>query len=123
MQAVCRHHGLTPHRVRADSGIACARCRSEAVARRRRRIKAALLADAGGACTLCGYSRSTAALVFHHLDPTRKRFGLAQRGLTRSLARCREEARKCLLLCANCHAEVEAGVVNLPPSIVKAGPG
>jgi hypothetical protein len=29
--------------------------------------------------------------------------------MTRSLAILREEARKCVLLCANCHAEVEAG--------------
>jgi hypothetical protein len=26
----------------------------------------------------------------------------------------REQARKCVLLCFNCHAEVEAGVVALP---------
>ena len=32
----------------------------------------------------------------------------------RSLARCRQEAAKCVLLCANCHAEVEAGVAELP---------
>jgi hypothetical protein len=25
----------------------------------------------------------------------------------------REEARKCVLLCANCHAEVEAGIVRI----------
>jgi hypothetical protein len=25
----------------------------------------------------------------------------------------REEAKKCVLLCANCHAEVEAGIVKL----------
>ena len=35
-------------------------------------------------------------------------------GVTRSLDRLREEATKCVLLCANCHAEVEAGVTRLP---------
>jgi hypothetical protein len=123
LQAVCPRHGITRHRARADSGIACLRCRSEAVVRRRRRLKRTLVEEAGGRCRLCGYDRSPAALVFHHVDPTTKRFGLARGGMTRSLARAREEARKCLLLCANCHAEVEAGVTTLPRSLVEDGPG
>jgi hypothetical protein len=82
-----------------------------------------LVHEAGGRCRLCGYSRSQAALVFHHVHPARKRFGLARAGASRSLARAREEARKCLLLCANCHAEVEAGVTTLPPSLVQDDPG
>src|SRR5512145_86922 len=118
LEACCPRHGMVPHRARADSGIACPRCRSESVARRRRLVKEKLVAEAGGCCVLCGYARSQAALVFHHLDPAEKRFGLACGGLTRSLQRVREEARKCLLLCANCHAEVEAGVTTLPPSLV-----
>jgi hypothetical protein len=73
-------------------------------------VKAALVAEAGGACVLCGYSRCLAALGFHHLDPAVKRFTVAGRGVTRSLAKAREEAQKCVLVCANCHAEVEAGV-------------
>jgi hypothetical protein len=36
-------------------------------------------------------------------------------GVTRHRARAEEEAQKCLLLCANCHAEVEAGVATLSP--------
>jgi hypothetical protein len=28
----------------------------------------------------------------------------------------REEAKKCVLLCANCHAEVEGGVAEVPSS-------
>jgi hypothetical protein len=35
-------------------------------------------------------------------------------GVTRSRAEARAEARKCVLLCANCHAEVEAGYRSLP---------
>jgi hypothetical protein len=31
-------------------------------------------------------------------------------GATRSLERNRREAAKCVLLCSNCHAEVEAGL-------------
>jgi len=54
-----------------------------------------------------------AALQFHHVDPSTKTFTLRDGG-TRSIARMREEARKCVLLCANCHAQVEAGAADLP---------
>jgi hypothetical protein len=69
------------------------------------------VADAGGRCSRCGYDRYIGALQFHHRDGQTKEFGLADRGLTRSLEAVREEARKCTLLCANCHSEVEAGIV------------
>ena len=123
VDVVCRRHGMTRHRVRADSGVACLRCRAESVTRRRRRMKQQLVREAGGCCRMCGYSRSPAALVFHHLDPASKRFGLAHGGRTRSLARAREEVRECLLLCANCHAELEAGAAVLPRSLVQVDPG
>ena len=54
------------------------------------------------------------ALQFHHIDREQKAFGIAQAGVTRSLEKCREEARKCVLLCANCHAALEAGAIRLP---------
>jgi 5-methylcytosine-specific restriction endonuclease McrA len=98
---------------RPDGGWRCLKCRSEAVSRRRRRVKEILVAEAGGACATCGYSGCVAALEFHHLDPRAKRFSVAGRGVTRSLAAAREEAQKCVLLCSNCHAEVEAGVREL----------
>lgn len=115
IQLVCRKHGLTRHiSVASERRLRCATCRAEAVSRRRRKVKEILVAEAGGACVCCGYSRHGAALQFHHLDPSAKSFGLGVRGITRSIARLREEASKCVLLCANCHAEVEAGVTELP---------
>jgi hypothetical protein len=85
-----------------------------AVAARRRRVKEMLIGEAGGACAICGFDRHPSALHFHHLDPTKKRFPVSRRGVTRSIEEVREEARKCMLLCANCHAQVEAGVLDLP---------
>jgi hypothetical protein len=79
--------------------------------RRRRKLKAILVAEAGGCCSLCGYDRYIGALQFHHTNGSSKQFGLADRGLTRSLDAVRAEARKCILLCANCHSEVEGGIV------------
>jgi hypothetical protein len=77
-------------------------------------VKAILVEEAGGRCGLCGYDRCVGALAFHHLDPETKTFGLAEGGLARSLAQARAEAAKCILLCANCHAEVGAGLTVSP---------
>jgi hypothetical protein len=109
----CPRHGMTRH-VRREGGFRCARCRVEHVAERRRRIKRQLVLEAGGRCELCGYDRCVAALQFHHLDRGTKRFALSQDGVSRSMAQARDEAAKCVLLCANCHAEVESGSADTP---------
>lgn len=106
----CPVHGVTAHRRRPRGSYACLKCRADAVVRRRRKVKAILVAEAGGRCVLCGYDRHPAALQFHHVDPDEKRFGISAYGFARSLERARAEARKCVLMCANCHAEVEAGL-------------
>ncbi|MGI8778784.1 MAG: helix-turn-helix domain-containing protein [Solirubrobacteraceae bacterium] len=108
----CPVHGRTTFvKYSATDHHRCELCRKGRVVARRRKVKALLVEEAGGGCVLCGYNRYPGALQFHHLDPAMKAFGLGMRGLARSLEQCREEARKCVLLCANCHAEVEGGVV------------
>jgi hypothetical protein len=109
----CSVHGITRH-VRRDAGYRCATCRSTRVVERRRALKRILLEEAGGRCINCGYDRCVAALHFHHLDPAQKSFTLALGGNTRSLAKARAEASKCVVLCANCHAEVESGLSDVP---------
>jgi transposase-like protein len=109
----CLHHGETEFWMEGRGAYRCLACRRERVAARRRRVKEILVSEAGGSCRLCGYSRCLAALHFHHLDPGKKRFAMGREGVTRSLAEMREEAGGCSLLCANCHAEVEAGIVRI----------
>lgn len=109
----CWRHGETEFWLEGRGTYRCLACRRERVAERRRKVKETLVSEAGGSCRICGYSRSLAALHFHHLDPGEKRFGMGREGVTRSIAEMRAEARKCILLCANCHAEVEAGIVRI----------
>ena len=116
-QLECRRHGLADFTLEGRGHYRCKRCRSEAVSRRRRAVKRRLVEEAGGSCALCGYERWVGALQFHHLDPSLKKFQIGQRGHCRSLARCRAEAHKCVLLCANCHAEVEGGFATLPEDL------
>lgn len=113
--SACELHGVTGFFRRDDGGaLRCKKCQSSAVVKRRRKVKEILIADAGGCCVLCGYSRVPAALQFHHLDRMTKSFALSRQGVTRSLASARAEAQKCVLLCANCHAEIEVGAASIP---------
>lgn len=110
----CRRHGRTEFVLEGRGSYRCKRCRLERVSRRRRNVKRILVEEAGGKCLICGYNRCQRVLQFHHVDPSTKEFHLGQAGATRSLARSRAEARKCVLLCANCHGEVEAGITPVP---------
>jgi hypothetical protein len=118
----CRQHGFTEFVLDNRGSWRCLQCRAAAVAKRRRRVKEILVGEAGGRCAICGYDRHIGALHFHHLDPERKSFSIAHRGITRSIDAVREEVKKCVLLCANCHAEVEAGVAELPLQFGSADP-
>jgi transposase len=110
----CSRHGHTVFRLESRGTYRCCRCRQDRVTQRRREIKRILVNEAGGCCARCGYDTCVAALQFHHVDPASKAFALSTEGVTRSIARARAEAAKCVLLCANCHAEVEAGVSAIP---------
>ncbi|HVY77941.1 MAG TPA: helix-turn-helix domain-containing protein [Solirubrobacterales bacterium] len=110
----CATHGHTAFFLRPDGGFRCAKCGIAAVSKRRRQVKRTLVDEAGGCCQLCGFEEHQAALQFHHLDPSGKSFHLSHQGMTRGIGKMRAEARKCVLLCANCHALVEAGVKEVP---------
>ena len=52
-------------------------------------------------------------LTFHHVDPTTKSFAMSI-AVGRSIAAFLEEAKKCVLVCANCHGEIETGLIESP---------
>lgn len=110
----CRHHGITRFVLEGRGFYRCKRCRSNRVMRRRRNMKDVLSTEAGGRCVMCGYDRHPCALAFHHLDPRTKQMPVSAGGISYALQTLRAEAQKCVLLCANCHAEVENGVAALP---------
>ena len=68
--------------------------------------KLGLIAKSGGRCKACGYRKNLAALTWHHVNPKEKLFELDLRSLSnRSDEAIESEVKKCILLCANCHAE------------------
>lgn len=76
--------------------------------RAKRRLKEAF----GSRCGICGYNRYTGSLVFHHIDSNEKDHEI-NAARTIAWGRLVVEARKCVLLCANCHGEVHAGLATI----------
>ena len=65
-------------------------------------------------CELCDEDE-TCCLDFHHRDPKEKDFVLsmaASRG--RSQDGILQEIAKCVVVCANCHRKIHAGIIDTP---------
>ena len=77
----------------------------------RREVKRKLIEYKGGKCQICGYNRCQEALEFHHLDPSQKDFTIS--GGTKSFESLKPEVDKCILVCANCHREIHAGLIKI----------
>lgn len=71
--------------------------------------KSKLVRGHGGICLVCGYNKSMNSLQFHHLDPSNKKFMVSGNAMCRKWSDLWAETRKCILLCGNCHSEVEIG--------------
>ena len=76
----------------------------------RTRLKERAVYVLGGSCQLCGYNKCIQALDFHHVNPAEKEANFNDNA-NRSWSITRSEIAKCLLLCANCHREVHAGLI------------
>lgn len=79
--------------------------------RQRRQRMINIKKQAGGKCVFCGYDKNYAALDFHHIDPSKKLFGIntATKGTRDKLM---AEIEKCVLLCRNCHSELHHPKMN-----------
>lgn len=111
---ICKHHGETEFAFYpSQNRWKCLKCQSEATQKRRDKIKAMSVQYKGGKCHICGYDKCYNALEFHHLDPNKKDFGIANKGYTRSWEKVKEELDKCIMVCANCHREIHDGLINL----------
>lgn len=114
----CPTHGLTKYIfVKSENRKRCVKCRSFRTAKRRKAVRIEIVRRCGGACSICGYNRCLDALEFHHIDPETKSFGLS-RGRTRSVENMMKEAKKCILVCANYHREIESDLLLLGGEMV-----
>lgn len=72
-----------------------------------------LISVFGGKCCICGFDSYPEAMDFHHVNPEEKEFPLSS-NVMKSLDKQLEEAKKCILVCANCHRGIHAGYIQIP---------
>lgn len=71
----------------------------------------------GNKCQICGYNKCSSALEFHHLNPEEKEgivsnsYGTVKESL--------KEAKKYILICANCHREIHEKLIEIPEELWK----
>jgi len=90
--------------------------KSENVKAWRKRTKNRIVESLGGKCCICGYNRCNDSLDIHHIDPSQKEFKFSEviKSNIKSWDTIVVELRKCVLVCANCHRELHAGITQLP---------
>ena len=77
-----------------------------------------LISVFNGKCCLCGFNQFSEALEFHHVIPEEKEFPLSS-NVMKSLDKQLNEARKCVLVCANCHRGIHGGYLQIPDDYKK----
>ena len=75
--------------------------------------KTNLISLFGSKCCICGFDKFQEALEFHHVNPEEKELKLSANVMV-ALDKQIKEARKCILVCANCHRGIHAGYYQVP---------
>lgn len=83
----------------------------------RKKCKQIILHSMGLKCQICQYDKCHAALELHHVNPEDKEYDFSS--TARSWDKVFSELEKCILLCANCHREIHAGVAVIPETYQK----
>ena len=96
----------------STSSFKCSKCAAEAVAKTVKAKQELAYKKYGSCCKICGYDKCKRALEWHHLDPSKKEI-TPTKVFSRNWEKIQKELDKCVLLCANCHREVHAGLITV----------
>jgi 5-methylcytosine-specific restriction endonuclease McrA len=86
----------------------CIPCTSTNVNEYKQRNRARTIEFLGGKCVVCGFSKYSAALDVHHVDPAKKDQA-ANTMIGWRWERLQKELEGCVLLCSNCHRGHHSG--------------
>lgn len=87
-------------------------CHSCNVIRSRQRKKSELVSYKGGKCQVCGYDKYIGNLVFHHTNPSTKKFSITS-AMEKPMASLKQEADQCVLVCCRCHGEIHGKIIDI----------
>lgn len=102
----------------------CNKCLQKQSLQQLQKRKQRMIDYKGSVCQICGYSKYTGALEFHHIDPSTKEMEVRSipYARTKSWDKIITELDKCILLCSNCHREVHADITQLPVNYIHSIP-
>lgn len=103
-ECICKQCGRA-YIYKRSSGHTFDTCNSCIQHNRRLKFKEDLVALKGGKCIKCGYNKCVNALHFHHLESDKKEINISNIW-NKSFDFITKEIEKCVLVCANCHAEI-----------------
>ncbi len=89
----------------------------------KKRIRAAkkkkIIDRFGAKCQICFYNKCQNSLNFHHIDPSTKCFDVSDATCRKNIPDelLEKELKKCILICANCHNEIHAGMTEIPENV------
>ena len=87
----------------------CKSCGKTRTLEQQRSLKLKAIKYKGGCCEMCGYNKYFGSLDFHHIDPSKKDFGISK-GRCYNFEKIKIELDKCKLVCKNCHGEIHGGI-------------
>ena len=82
----------------------------------RKVIRHRIVESFGSKCICCGNSFEDCCYDVHHINPEEKELTLSRGNFNgaKSWLRIRDELKKCVLVCANCHRLIHAGIIESP---------
>jgi len=98
-------------RGKEGGSVYCKTCTGNQSLERQRGLKQKAITYKGGVCQECGYHKCNGALEFHHLNPSEKDFSISHLKNYAFNDKIKLELDKCILVCANCHREIHAGLI------------
>lgn len=101
-----------PYKYLSATGTSVDFCKSCQTNQKRQKRKDMAIKYLGEKCQVCGYDKCIQALQFHHLDPDKKSFQLSG-NMHKNFEVLKSELDKCILICANCHFELHAGLIDI----------
>lgn len=96
----------------------CKQCISYNMYHHKIRKYSNLLKCHGNKCCSCGFNDFISGFQFHHTNPKTKEFSIGAKRNSYGFEELLKESKKCVLLCANCHVEVETKSTDLPSDLV-----
>ena len=79
----------------------------------RKKLKSALVYAFGSKCCCCQHSFEDELYDFHHKNPKEKSFAIGNARTSHTKQEILDEAKKCCMVCANCHRRIEYGYINI----------